>query len=50
MDKDEVLGLLRAHKAALVQRFGVIERALFGSFARARSRAARRPAIAMSTS
>lgn len=34
MDKDEVLTLLRAHKAILSQRFGVTELALFGSVAR----------------
>ena len=34
MDKDEVLNLLRAHKAILSQRFGVTELALFGSVAR----------------
>ena len=34
MDRDEVLNLLRAHKAILSQRFGVIDLALFGSIAR----------------
>ncbi len=34
MTRDEVLGVLRAHKATLGQRFGVTELALFGSFAR----------------
>ena len=34
MNRDEVLNLLRAHKATLSQRFGVTELALFGSFAR----------------
>jgi len=34
MTRDEVLALLRAHKATLSQRFGVTELALFGSFAR----------------
>ena len=34
MTKDEVLTLLRAHKAALSQRFGVTQLALYGSFAR----------------
>ncbi|MDE0633185.1 MAG: nucleotidyltransferase family protein [Caldilineaceae bacterium] len=34
MTRDEVLTLLRAHKATLSQRFGVTELALFGSFAR----------------
>ena len=37
MNKDEVLGLLREHKATLAQRFGVAELALFGSFARGRN-------------
>lgn len=34
MDRDNVLNVLRAHKATLAQRFGVTELALFGSFAR----------------
>ncbi len=34
MNRDDVLKLLRAHKATLAQRFGVTELALFGSFAR----------------
>ena len=34
MSRDEVLALLRAHKATLAQRFGVADLALFGSFAR----------------
>ena len=34
MNRDEALDLLRTHKATLAQRFGVIELALFGSFAR----------------
>ena len=34
MNRDEVLNVLRAHKAILAQRFGVTELALFGSFAR----------------
>ena len=34
MNRDEVLNVLRAHKATLTQRFGVTELALFGSFAR----------------
>ena len=34
MNRDEVLNVLRAHKATLTQRFGVAELALFGSFAR----------------
>ena len=34
MNRDEVLGLLREHKATLAQRFGVAELSLFGSFAR----------------
>lgn len=37
MNRDEVLGLLRKHKATLAQRFGVAELALFGSFARDRN-------------
>ena len=34
MTRDEVVDVLRTHKATLAQRFGVIELALFGSFAR----------------
>lgn len=34
MNRDEVLDVLREHKAPLAQRFGVTELALFGSFAR----------------
>ena len=34
MGRDEVLGLLREHKTALAQRFGVVELRLYGSFAR----------------
>ncbi|MYC13203.1 MAG: nucleotidyltransferase family protein [Gemmatimonadetes bacterium] len=34
MNRDEVLNVLRAHKPILLQRFGVRELALFGSFAR----------------
>ena len=34
MNRDEVLTLLRAHKDALAQRFGVTYLALFGSYAR----------------
>lgn len=34
MTRDEVLDVLRTHKSTLAQRFGVIELALFGSFAR----------------
>ena len=34
MGRDELLGLLREHRATLVQRFGVAELFLFGSFAR----------------
>ncbi|MCY3789072.1 MAG: nucleotidyltransferase family protein [Gemmatimonadetes bacterium] len=34
MNRDEVLNVLRAHKAILAQRFGVTELALFGSLAR----------------
>ncbi len=34
MNRDEVLDMLRTHKPALVERFGVIGLALYGSFAR----------------
>ena len=34
MNRDEVLNLLQAHKAALADRFGVTGLALYGSFAR----------------
>ena len=34
MNRDEVLYVLRAHKAILSQRFGVTELALFGSVVR----------------
>ena len=34
MNRDEVLGVLRAHKKILSQRFGVSELTLFGSVAR----------------
>ena len=34
MNRDEVLRVLRAHKATLAQRFGVTNLALFGSAAR----------------
>ena len=34
MSRDEALNLLRAHKAALVERFGVTTLALFGSIVR----------------
>ena len=34
MGRDETLTLLRAHKAILVQRYGVVDIALFGSTAR----------------
>ena len=34
MNRDEVLDMLRTHKPTLVERFGVTELALFGSFAR----------------
>ena len=34
MNKREALALLRTHKAILVQRFGVVDMALFGSTAR----------------
>ncbi|MDD9990632.1 MAG: nucleotidyltransferase family protein [Rhodospirillales bacterium] len=37
MSRDEVLALLRAHKATLAQRFGIADLALFGSFARDRA-------------
>ena len=34
MNRDKALDLLRAHKLALAERFGVTSLALFGSFAR----------------
>ena len=34
MNRDEVLNVLRVHKATLVQRFGVVDLALFGSIVR----------------
>ena len=34
MNKEQALALLRTHKATLVQRFGVVDMALFGSTAR----------------
>ena len=34
MTKEEIIRILRAHKPALAQRFGVTDLALFGSFAR----------------
>ena len=34
MNRDEVLSVLRAHKATLAQRFGVADFALFGSIVR----------------
>ena len=37
MTRDEILTLLRAHKATLSQRFGVVELALFGSIVRDRA-------------
>ena len=37
MSRDEVLALLRAHKPVLEQRFGIVDLALFGSFARDRA-------------
>ena len=37
MIRDEILTLLRAHKAILSQRFGVVELALFGSVVRDRA-------------
>ena len=37
MSRDQVLALLRAHKTALAERYGVADLALFGSFARDRA-------------
>ena len=37
MTRDDVLALLRAHKPALAERFGVTGLGLFGSFARDRA-------------
>ena len=37
MNRDENLKLLRAHKATLAQRFGVVDLALFGSIVRNRA-------------
>ena len=37
MNRDEALELLRAHKATLAQRFGVVDLALFGSIVRNRA-------------
>ena len=37
MNRDEALKLLRAHKATLAQRFGVVDLALFGSIVRSRA-------------
>ena len=34
MSRDEILALLRAHKPVLERRFGIVDLALFGSFAR----------------
>ncbi|MYB47935.1 MAG: nucleotidyltransferase family protein [Dehalococcoidia bacterium] len=34
MNREQVLDILRTHKPTLAERFGVIELALFGSFAR----------------
>ena len=34
MSRDEVLALLRAHKPMLERRFGIVDLAVFGSFAR----------------
>ena len=34
MNRDDILSLLRAHKAALAQGFGVVELKLYGSVAR----------------
>ena len=33
MSRDEILALLRAHKPVLERRFGIVDLALFGSFA-----------------
>ena len=37
VSREEVLTLLRAHKSVLQQRFGIVDLALFGSFARDRA-------------
>ena len=37
MNRDEALSLLREHKSALAERFGITRLALFGSFARDRA-------------
>ena len=37
MNRDEALSVLRTHKQTLVERFGVVQLALFGSFARGES-------------
>ena len=37
MNRDEILSILRTHKQTLIERFGVAELALFGSFARDQS-------------
>ena len=37
LNRDEVLHLLRLHKATLAQRFGVVDLALFGSIVRDRA-------------
>ena len=37
MNRDEILSVLRAHKATLAHRFGVAELAVFGTFARDRA-------------
>ena len=39
MSRDEILAQLRAHKPELVRRFGIVDLALFGSFARDRATA-----------
>ena len=39
MNRDEVLSVLRAHKATLARRFGVEELAVFGSFIRGQATA-----------
>ena len=39
MNRDDILALLRAHKPVLDRRFGTVDLALFGSFARDRATA-----------
>ena len=41
MSRDEALALLREHKPVLERRFGIVDLALFGSFARDRATAGR---------